>query len=479
MVAIPCFLGRLRKGTPVPELPMLLDGSAIEAYFAHYSADRLDLRITSERADESRMPDSRPTDALSLHEALASLLPAGASGSGKPEVGVIYADVYESHRGTFGMMFDLGFDPTEILGPVPAKHHKRPRQGCAVFVGEISQWRHGDQDRRTETAFTTVHELGHLFNLWHYEKAPNFMKTSALDAPFSTEALFFRTDHSRFLKEATDPRVLPGGKSFGERGADWPNEGPFLNRSSTRPGEPRRDRQIRLRLRLSQESLWFFEPVELEIEITSARRSPVRLPDQLDPGYPGFDIWLEEPDGTRRRYKPANHYCPHVRSIEVAKGRPFRRDISLFGQSGGYTFRMPGIHRVQAVWAPSTHLVLRSDWISFEVRAAPRRRSSYERLRKALTEPGTARFLFYRSTRHRQRQVELWRGFRRAFPGTDACAGMEYALGRYLATRAGRIRSPRTETQKEAREHLMRAMDVKALGRHRRRKAQRLLQDLA
>ena len=49
-----------------------------------------------------------------------------------------------------------------------------------------------------------------------------------------------------------------------------------------------------------------------------------------------------------RLYRSPVRFCSQESSLEISTDRPFVRDLPLFGQAGGYTFKTAGIHRVWA-----------------------------------------------------------------------------------------------------------------------------------
>jgi hypothetical protein len=98
------------------------------------------------------------------------------------KIAVLYGGFYAHHEAAFGVMFDAGYLPEaaefNINNPLV---EGRPREGCAVFLGAIAKARArlpgpelDDFDR--QVLFTTIHELGHVFNLEHVRNPVNYPK---------------------------------------------------------------------------------------------------------------------------------------------------------------------------------------------------------------------------------------------------------------------------------------------------------------
>jgi len=142
---------------------------------------------------------------------------------------------------------------------------------------------------------------------------------------------------------------------------------------------------------MSRRSFFYFEPVELDVVLSapsSANRS-FRVPDCIDPGYGAFRIWIEEPSGERRIYRSPRIYCAHDELIFVGPKKPFRRDISIFGESGGFTFRRAGVHKVWAEFALSREPCCdRKAWKSKFARSENQARSSSARMNYSNPSPG-------------------------------------------------------------------------------------------
>jgi hypothetical protein len=104
-----------------------------------------------------------------------------------------------------------------------------PREGCAIFLDAIRDIRPLIGSFEREVVFTAIHELGHVFNLWHINDIKNFMSTSDGEDVYPPTAYNFRREHRMCLHGAQDDlNFRPGGSIFREQGFNAPvEENPF------------------------------------------------------------------------------------------------------------------------------------------------------------------------------------------------------------------------------------------------------------
>lgn len=503
MPTIECLVGELKVDPALPSIPLTLAGETIPEYFAAASrrgSGRPAVNLALDAGARVVLPadPGAGVNARQLHEGLARLtqLPLAAQPSGVSTVGLILTSSYVHRPTAFGFMFDLGFrnelDPSDSI-----IYRDVPRTGCAVFLDTIRAAHPQDLDAqgndlalpnfRYQACHTAVHEIGHLFNLWHVDD-PSFLGLR-FGGDVSLFPAEFVRDHRTYLQRADDPDaaqfIRPGIRRF----MDW---GPFPEAPATPPpfagaaGDdpaggpgPQTGHGPRLRIDMSQREFFMFEPVELDVRISvPPGTKAVKIPDEVDPGYDRFAIWVTRPDGERRRYRSPKYFCESGRTVVVGPATPFRRDISVFGQSGGYTFQMAGGHRIQAVFRLSPRRLLVSNVQEFEVCAptgATRKR--YERMRAALTGPAASKLLYYRAGPLPRRLTESLRAFVARFARTPAASGTLYALGRAeLAAGLSLKHRPAREARiRRALEDLRRVADHVHLSPHRRRRAHELV----
>lgn len=473
MPAITCYLAELKVplGAPLGDTLEIAGVSAAD-YLKQGSqlgdgSAAIDLAIdTSRRHSLSAQPGIGVDDA-ELQDALASLL--GAGGTAHGSLGLILADVYRPMPDAYGFMFDLD-EHQPAFGP---------RQGCAVFLDKIETVikaaNKSDADFRDLVAYTAVHEIGHAFNLWHVDNAPSFMTTYP-GADFQ-QACTFVPEEMAYLRHAVDASnasyVLPGGSAFGERG-------PIGDSGGGQPYLVAKPLPLALQIGLSHESFWQFEPVELDVQlsVTDPTSAALDIPNVIDPGYPHFVIWITRPDGERHRYRPSVRFCGSPLRLEVTPERPFRRDISLFRQSGGYMFNAAGRHLVQAELRLGPGQVIQSNIVECEVRRADGDSSSYAALRALLEDRQAMDLMRYKSRAPTRTAYSRIEQFLASGGDTATVAALHYCLGRaILGAHDSELSAERArDLYARARHHLEIAAACPSLGDHRRMKATRLLE---
>lgn len=324
-----------------------------------------------------------------LHRALERVVGRQKSGRVK-NIGLLIADRFYHRPKYYGLMFDQDFDPSGMdRAAVTA------REGCAVFLGGISDGRESKQEALTEFMFTSVHELGHVFNLQHVPE-PSYMAQSAIyPQAFGKNDWKFTHNHQLLLSQCSvSNNIMPGGSRFGRVGT-------YV--AANTDNEKHHEEGIDLFIGLSQSEFWAFEPVELDvtIQLSGTDQSVFKLPDEVDPGYSNFKIWIEEPTGERRLYCSPRHYCSSGQEISVTKNMPFRRDISIYGESGGYTFDTTGIHKIQVEFIIHGSGVIFSNVVEANIKQALLGEQYYSEIRGMYTSREIAQMLYHRELPHK------------------------------------------------------------------------------
>jgi hypothetical protein len=267
---------------------------------------------------------------------------------------------------------------------------------------------------------------------------------------------------------------MPGGSNFGDRG-DLKVGGDGSSADAS-------DGMLRFKIRVSHEEIFFFEPVELDVRIYLARgaRRAMRIPDEIDPAYDNFTLWITDPTGERRRYRPTQRYCRKTAFRTIAPNCPFERDITIFGQAGGYTFQRAGTYRLQAVLQRLGSRNLVSNEIKLMVLPSQLRSAEYRYLRSTLAHPDAATVLYYRAGVPRGKGVGILQEACLKRSTSRAASACNYALGRLFLkhARIGKSSRQKNKYWTRAHDHLSRAMDSKHFGGHRRTIAENLLKDL-
>ncbi|MES2705004.1 MAG: hypothetical protein V4726_00215 [Verrucomicrobiota bacterium] len=442
--------------------------STLEEIFLH--ASNMDISLTGDASALSTpfSPEYISVDERILQEALVQLT-GNPSGGPVSHLGLLFSNVYAPRKGLFGFMFDGDFDVWQQGGQGGS-----PREGCAVFLDAIGKIR-SPGEYLDQVAFTSVHELGHLFNLHHWEPDLCFLNTSNLDASPDLPAYQFLPFQKDWLSQcSSDGAVQPGGSAFENFGIDSAADG------GARPGVRGGGKRWHFEISMPVPDFWAFSPVELLISLrlneSAARSAPV--PDELHPGYGSFTLWIEEPSGERRRYRPTTRFCGSPPPLVLQPGETITKDLSIFGQAGGYTFRHIGKHRLWATFDVSLGRRLRSN--TLEVRVLPFQadtKAAFSEItgQKTLMKQA-ARAFFYRSARVRPLEMASLKKLAVPHPSGPDAAAAHYALG---CSASARVRSRQMRNpqpwEELAKRHLSTAVECESLDPHRRSKAEKRL----
>lgn len=444
---------------------MTLDNRTIENYFADGSNNDIDLKIETKTHEPFEF---HAVDDAELQAILNKTTNNKSNVTSVDRIGLLIAGSYSPRPNDpiFGYMFDTGFAGTSS-GTVA-------REGCVIFADTIRARRPSAQAFADEMLFTAIHELGHVFNLWHIDSPQNMMARSPLDQTFAPP--FVWTDlHTKFLRQCSTQNVVhPGGSQFGHRGT----LGPFDNDAQNRPKPA--DFGLELLVDVPQREFHSFEPVELELmlRVASGVDRAFEVPDALDPAYSSFEIWIEQPNEERRRYRSIKHFCMIPGKLTVAPEKPFRRDIAIFGSARGYTFRHIGVHKVWAHFLLADGSALVSNTIEVNVLPDPQDDRGCQ-LANILTERRMAELLFYRSQPLPPSRIEWLQTLRDDFADSPATAASLYAQGRATLRMTERAKSGKSERRstRDALRWLDEAAQHPRLTPHRREKAFGLIRE--
>jgi hypothetical protein len=384
------------------------------------------------------------------------------------KVGLIFAAQFKGHPELLGLMFDLGFSgPSQGFDAVP-------REGCAVFINAVRNLRPNDLFQE-ELIYTAIHELGHVFNLGHLHDPRGFMLPSQVDGSHLNIRDFAGSQKSLLALGDHAPEIEPGGKPYGKIGT-LTGGGDYTVMTNIAEGTA--PFGLELHIDVAQHEFWCFEPIELDVEVRIARglQRSYAIPNAVDPGFEAFHILIEEPGGERRHYRPTTRFCSAAAPLAITAQSPFRRDIPLFGEGGGYTFRSAGIHRITTTLRLLDGALLRSNAVEINV-LGHSRDDLYVALRDSLTAPGVPEVLFHRSRRARLSVLNGMEVFATKHSWTAAAPLIRYAVARSLLTKCeSSLTAPqRRKLKLRAIEHLKHVAGHEKTGSYRRTVAQGLI----
>jgi hypothetical protein len=464
MLDLTCYVGLLRPHLQLP-FPLKIGNRTIGEHFALGSRNKIgspgiNMHVDeSSRLNSSLIPSDRPTSAYYLQNALYRLVSNSPHNRDIHRIGLIIADRYKSRSGLLGLMFDWGFVPSGEE-PLDSRYLSVPREGCAIFLNAIKDIRPIINAYEKEVVFTAIHELGHVFNLWHINDIKNFMSTSDQYDVYSPGAYNFRPEQRSLLHQAeTNSKIRPGGSRFDGNSFNAPTpKNPFKEATT--------DSQLKLDITIEQLEFWYFEPIELGIRLSlrAGKATSIDVPDEVDPGYDQFKIYITRPDGTVFKYRSPRIYCQNPAIISLSVDKSFQRDVSIFGQSGGYTFRIPGLYQIQCFWELPGDILLASNRLEVLVRKPQLKRLSFDKLKRLLTTPEVALFLYHRSGYFSQATLETLDAQSRKDKKNNISANISYAIARYTLHTTGQLN--RTELSLAA-HHLNKGLDSGLLSSNR------------
>lgn len=258
--------------------------------------------------------------------------------------------------------FPLGGVMFDQIGP-------QQRQGTAVFMRSfISQPPHGDPApdawRRRMAFWTTVHEMGHAFNLLHaWEKhlgdpwiaqPSGYDQRSFMNYPYyygsgehgnrnANSERFFRDFEFRFtdeellfLRHAPERHVIMGGELFGEHHA--------LEQAAVSPAPAL---ALEVRTNRGQDAFEFLEPVVLELKLKNQSPKPIRLPDALLKMTEGMTVLVQQRGGPQRTWHPYAHYCRRPQLIALQAGQSLYESLFLSAGARRWLIDEPGYYQIR------------------------------------------------------------------------------------------------------------------------------------
>lgn len=345
--------------------------------------------------------------------------------------------------GVSGIMFDSG-DPL-------------PRQGAAVFYSHFKDLPDGIRQRNYMR--TTVHELGHAFNLLHSFQKGVFSEFGFGDNPFMmprSNALSYMNypwryphGHNRppgwngaadywarfpFAFERTELmhlrhhdrlEVAFGGEAFGIHGHSR-----LSALQAAEIAECQRTAPLKLSLRAKQvkgrqvTAFDHMEPVHLELKLESSGQEEIDT--RLDPAAGLVAVYVQKPNGEITKYRPLMTACGEQPELEILQpGLPLYQDLHLTFGRDGFHFQEPGIYEVRAVYLGGERQTTYSNALRLNV--APPKTRERELLAADFFDPVKGQLLAVGPSASSQFSVHL--DFFR-----DMAAQMpETAVGRYLA----------------------------------------------
>jgi hypothetical protein len=460
----------LLPATPITLRDLFGDWYPLEDRFSLDSNQAIHLQPDYRFLNTPFSPALISIDAATLHDTLPRLTQNPPNTVPAPRLGILFANVYHQRDNIFGVMFDTGLvDPDALGSPVS----QNPRQGCAVFLQTIRNARPDDTDYKNQVAFDVAHEIGHVFNLQHVSDTDSlcFMNQSSRESIHPDNAYKFIIPEKNSLALCgSDPNVTPGGSPF--------DAGSAGNQDNPARSTFRQSKILTLNIQMKPCEFWPWEDAQLDLQLIANRR--IEVLDQLDPGYKNFEIWIESPTGERRRYRSPLHYCAYPKRLVVEPGQTRTRDIPVFQQAGGYTFRLPGTHKLWVNFFPAPGVKITSNVIEIVIKSGAQiTRRNFSRWNESRQLHLLAsRLLFFKRGPHSRRELHSLERLAEKYPREHAGATAKYTLGSIYYHQAVRRPKHNKEISIRASSFLRAAEDHSQLSSLRKHKAKSLLAQL-
>jgi hypothetical protein len=257
------------------------------------------------------------------------------------------------------------FENPRVLGIIYDTTDDVPRQGSAVFTKH--RMIDGDSpEHRREYLYTTLHELGHAFNLYHsfhkgLEGPFEFPRPDSLsvmnypqlhphgaNAPPNYDGSEGFWSQFRFSFDEGDLlhirhhdllEVIMGGRPFGD-------EGHFKDRFWSSFTRPKNLLELTIR---SKKVFEFGEPVLVEAKLKNISSHNLNIPSTLNIKDGFVFTSIDGPDGKSKPYKPMITRCGIAETVKLKPSESKYEDLHLNYGRDGFYFSSPGKYKIQAL----------------------------------------------------------------------------------------------------------------------------------
>lgn len=344
---------------------------------------------------------------------------------------VFSAALHEEGRSLGGVMFDS-------IGP----NH---RQGTAIFtesfIGDLPAGDPAAEAFRARMRFwTTVHEMGHAFNLahsWDKQHPANWgtpwvpmadepEARSFMNYPFNVaggQTAFFADFRYRFSdQELLFMRHAP--RRFVQMGnADWFDNHGFREAAVS----PEPSLQLAVRMNRPKPALEFLEPAMIELKATNISGEPMVLDEHLLAGSHDLTLVVKRDGAPAKLWRPFATACRKPSRRVLAAGESLYHPLFVGAGPDGWLLAEPGRYTVQASLRLDTGEEVVSDPLCLKV-LPPRGQEEEVVAQDLFTEP-VGRVLAFDGTREMEAARDVLREAQERFPNRPVAAHAGVALG--------------------------------------------------
>ena len=317
-----------------------------------------------------------------------------------------------------------------------------PRQGAAVFYATMRESWGSLPPAQFDRNFlrTCVHELGHALNLlhsfdkdrpdslswmnypWRYPYGYNLPPGWNGTQQYWQQCRFeFDAEELRHLRHDALMEVIPGGAAFGALAHDIPAPPPV-------PQADLKQAPVALYVRTRPERYLFHfaEPIHIELKLKNQSSGPMIVPDMLNPELGLLEIYIRDPRGAVRPYRPLFKLCGEPRTKELPPGEKLFESVFVAYGADGFYFEEPGEYQVWAIYTAGG-LRLRSN--ALRLRVAHPQKPADEEMALYTFGREQGHVLYMRGAGHLDRANDQLREVTERFPKTGLAHYIHYCFG--------------------------------------------------
>ena len=387
-------------------------------------------------------PNAKWSD-MEMHDAMQTYW-SRFSNNAQWAMWVFFASLHEQGTSLGGVMFDT-------IGT-------NERQGTAIFCDSfINNAPAGDPNpaawRQRMKFWTTVHEMGHAFNLahsWQKELVWNGYgpwiplqddneARSFMNYPYrvqGSQQKFFEDFEFRFidseylfLRHAPQEFVQPGNKAF------------FDHHGLEDIGiEIGTDFNLELRVHRKADHFEFMEPVRIEAKLKNVSSKPKVIPQHIFDSFENLTIVIQKKDGSTRRW------APFARKLFEPTMHVLQPDQAIYGSVpvgfglNGWDMSEPGYYDVRAmVEMEDLHYVSNT----LRVRIAPPVSYEQEYWAQDYFSTDVARIMYFDGSRYLQKGNDILREVSERFQEQSVTRHARLALTKPLMKTYKELRIPK------------------------------------
>jgi hypothetical protein len=168
------------------------------------------------------------------------------------------------------------------------------------------------------------------------------------------------------------------------------------------------------------------EPVTVELKLKNQTRAPMVVPDMLRPEFGLVELFIRDPRGRARPYRPLFRLCGEARAVELPPGEKLYESAFLAYGATGFYFEEPGEYQIWAVYGAGG-LRLRSNLL--RIRVAYPQATADEQMALWTFGRDQGHVLYMRGAQHLSAGNDQLRQVTERFPGTNLARYVHLCFG--------------------------------------------------